>query len=126
MKHLRKFNEGFMDIFKKKKKEEDPKENLEKIRVTDCDFWAEKGRSEDTYYIYHGWGFGAKPMGYVKEIDGNLILNMRDYFGNGINKVKVKSVEQALKYLDKLNKEKKQKYREEEKRFDKDISDEEL
>lgn len=57
-------------------------------------------------FIYHGWGFGDKPMGYVKEIDGNLILNMGGYFKNDINKVKVKSIEQALRYLDKLNKEK--------------------
>ena len=129
IKVLSKFNEGFMDLFKKREKEkEKPQVKWERITVPDCDFFAHYRplSGPNTYEIYHGWGFGGKPMGYVKEIDGNLILNTNDYFGNGINKVKVKSVEQALKYLDKLNKEKKQKYREEEKGFDKDISDEEF
>ena len=46
MKHLRKFNEGFMDIFKKEKEKEEPQVKWKRITAFDCEFYAKINESK--------------------------------------------------------------------------------
>jgi len=115
MKHLKKFNEGFFDKFKKK---DSKKDNI--IRIDGSEYWAKK--IDDNYTIYN------KEENEVASIDSNrliLIIYVSKDLGGPVptrtigEKIKVRSVEQALKYLQKLDNDILDS-------FDKDISNDEF
>jgi len=127
LKRYENFNEGFFDRFSKKEKEKETlKEEGKIIRIDDSEFWAKE--DGESYLIYHRWGFGGSPLASVND---KLILTIYSSDYDDIKKVKgsrikVKSIEQALKYLQKIADKEKQKRESELNSFDKDISNEEF
>ena len=112
MKHLKKFNEGFMDIFKKKKKD-----SKKLIKVGNSKYYLEEVDGKSHIYDDNDR--------FIALLDTNkliLTLYKTDYSGPvpaqiADKRIKVKSVDQALNYIDKLENEKSNS-------FDEDISDE--
>lgn len=146
MKHIRKFNEGLTDFFKRKEVKENPEKSTFKpkeVRVPGLSYYATEFKLADGTIEYPIWEVGkktpklqdplmrTKPVAVIKEFDGYFILHI---FGVGLlgststvhEKVKTKSIEQALKYLESLKKEKEAEKLKKEKEFDKDISDEDF
>jgi hypothetical protein len=137
MKHLQKF-EGFFNFLKGEKKKDNidsESEFKEKIvTLDDSRYRASKRSKNGLYHIYDttekDWEKikrGNNIIASVKEVDGNMILTIYSDYDSSIkgSKVKVKSVEQALRYMEKLKKEEEKEREELSKKFDKDISEEE-
>ena len=134
MKHIKKFNEGLTDFFKRKEIKENPEDSTFKakeVRVPGSSYYATEVKLRNGRIENYIWEVGkgimtTKPVAEIKEFDGYFILNI---FGVGSmvrEKIKTKSIEQALKYLEKLKKEKESEKLKKEKEFDKDISDEDF
>ena len=88
-------------INSKKNKKEEPKveePKVEKISIPDNKYYATKDEREDFYYIWSGWGFGARPSGTIKQIEDDNFLMKHD----GKN-IKLPSVERGLEYLKELD-----------------------
>ena len=112
MKHLKKFNEGFFDKFKNKK----DSKKINTIHTDGSEYWAKK--IDDNYIIYD------KEENEVASIDPDKLILMvysLEDFGGPVptrtigDKIKVRSVEQALEYLQRLDNDKSNS-------FDSDIS----
>lgn len=94
--------EGFLDKFKKNKKEEPKveKPNVEKIFIPDNKYYATKDESEDFYSVWSGWGYGGSPSAYIYELEnGNFLMKF------GGKNIKLPSVERGLEYLKELDNE---------------------
>jgi hypothetical protein len=129
MKYLVKFNEGFFDRFRTKEKNSEfgNIEDDDRIRIDGSEYFARESMGADgkRFLIFHKNG-----MRPVASLNDKMVLQIYSSDYDDIkkvkgSKVKVKSVEQALKYLQKLDDKQKQKIEDISGSFDIDISNEE-
>tara|TARA_R110000772_G_scaffold43995_1_gene101197 strand:+ start:19537 stop:19962 length:426 start_codon:yes stop_codon:yes gene_type:complete len=119
MAHIKKFNEGFGDLFKSKKqklrekhfkthdlskKEETPKEEIIKS-TPDGKYFARQSMGEDTWLVFKQsggdfGGFESRPITQIRKTKDGVLILIIPGMSDKKRKIKVPSVQRGLDYFE--------------------------